>query len=84
MEKKLERVAGSKDVFIELTEGEATKSGPKGKEPSIKTKRRYMGYQESVEWQRIFRKNLLYYNFFGVTYFISIHFEQICSMQISW
>jgi hypothetical protein len=34
MEKKLERAAGSKDVFIELTEGEATKSGPKGNEPS--------------------------------------------------
>jgi mercuric ion binding protein len=34
MEKKLKQVAGSKDVFIELAEGEATMSVPKGKEPT--------------------------------------------------
>jgi copper chaperone CopZ len=34
LEKKLKQVEGSKDVFIELVEGEATMSVPKGKEPS--------------------------------------------------
>ena len=33
MEKKLKEVAGSKDVFIKLSEGEATMNVPKGKEP---------------------------------------------------
>jgi len=34
MVKKLKQIAGSKDVFIKLTEGEATMSVPAGKEPS--------------------------------------------------
>ncbi|HDY68801.1 MAG TPA: copper chaperone [Candidatus Scalindua sp.] len=34
LEKKLKQVAGSKDVFIKLAEGEATMSVPKGKEPT--------------------------------------------------
>lgn len=34
MEKKLKEVAGSKDVYIKLSEGEATMNVPKGKEPT--------------------------------------------------
>jgi hypothetical protein len=55
-------------------------AGPKGNEPSIKTKRRYIAYQESVGWQRLLRKNLLYNNLFGVGYFIPTNLEQIGSM----